>query len=100
MSDWLGLGFIVLLLIIGVAVLSRLGKPYVITVEEFEKRASENKTMLAAGLLGLQKVLDPGTAKAIEVQEDFKAGHLDGEQESGEGDDDESVTSDKKSLES
>ena len=40
--------------------------------------------MLSAGALGLQKILDPATAKAAEVQEDFRQGYLDGEQESGD----------------
>ena len=34
---------------------------------------------------GLQKILDPAAGKAMEVQEDFKQGYYNGEQESGEG---------------
>jgi hypothetical protein len=40
--------------------------------------------MLSAGISGLQKMLDPAAGKAMEVQEDFKQGYYDGEQESGD----------------
>jgi len=85
MSDWIGLGIIVLLLVgafIGLAILS---KPYEVTPEEFEKRAQEAPGLLSAGLSGLNRFLDPAAGKAAEVQEDFKQGYLDGEQQSGEG---------------
>ena len=84
MSDWIGIG--VILLVIGLALFgfSRLAKPYDISVEEFEKRANENRGLMAAGLLGLQKFLDPATEKAVEVQQDLAQGRYDGEQESGD----------------
>jgi hypothetical protein len=41
--------------------------------------------------MGLQKILDPGAEKAAIVQEDFRQGYLDGEQESGEGKDNEKL---------
>jgi hypothetical protein len=85
MSDWIGLGFIVLLVIGAIVGLSVLGKPYEVTREEFDKRAHEAQGMMGAGLMGLQKFLDPAQEKAIAAQEDFKQGYLDGEQESGEG---------------
>lgn len=84
MSDWIGLGVIVLLLVGAFVGLSMLGKPYEVTPEEFEKRAREAPGLLSAGLSGLQKFLDPAAGKAAEVQEDFKQGYLDGEQESGD----------------
>ncbi|HEY0544938.1 MAG TPA: hypothetical protein VGC91_06035 [Pyrinomonadaceae bacterium] len=83
MSDWIGLGIIVLLIIGAVVGLSMLGKPYEVSQEEFDKRAKEASGM-SAGLLGLQKFLDPAAGKAAAVQEDFKQGYLDGEQESGD----------------
>jgi hypothetical protein len=89
MSDWIGLGIIVLLIICAVVGLSLLGKPYEVTQEEFDKRAHEAPGMLSAGVMGLQKILEPAVEKAAIAQEDFKQGHLDGEQESGEGDNDE-----------
>jgi hypothetical protein len=84
MSDWMGLAVIVFLVLCGLFGLARLTKPYDVTAEEFEKRAHEAPSMLSAGLSGLQKVLDPAAGKAMEVQEDFKQGFYDGEQESGD----------------
>ena len=85
MKDWIGLAFILLLVFGGLYLLTRPTKP--LTVEEFEKRAAENPGLLSAGALGLQKILDPAAAKAAEVQEDFRQGYLDGEQESGDDND-------------
>ncbi len=64
--------------------LAQLSKPYNVTPEEFEERARESPSWLSAGLSGLQKMLDPAAGKAAEVQEDFKQGYYDGEQESGD----------------
>jgi hypothetical protein len=86
MGDWIGLGIIVLLVIGAIVGLSVLGKPYEVTQEEFDKRAHEAPGMMSAGLAGLQKILSPAAQKAAEVQEDFKQGYLDGEQESGDDD--------------
>jgi hypothetical protein len=85
LRDLIGLAFILLIVVGGLYLLTRPTKP--LTVEEFEKRAHENRGLLGAGALGLQKFLDPGAGKAAEVQEDFRQGYLDGEQESGDGDD-------------
>jgi len=85
MGDWIGLGFIALLVLCGLWGLSHLSKPYDVTTEEFEKRAHEAPSLLSAGMSGLQKLLDPATGKAAEVQEDFKQGYYNGEQESGDG---------------
>ncbi|MBC7908975.1 MAG: hypothetical protein H7Y30_00650 [Pyrinomonadaceae bacterium] len=84
MSDWIGLGFIVLIVIGAVVGLYVLSKPYEVTQEEFDKRAHEAPGMMSAGLASLQKFLNPAEGKAAEVQEDFKQGYLDGEQESGD----------------
>lgn len=85
MRDLIGLGFILLLVFGGLYLLTRPAKP--LTVEEFEKRARENPGMLSAGMMGLQKILDPAAEKAAIVQEDFRQGYLDGEQESGDDND-------------
>jgi hypothetical protein len=90
MSDWIGLGFIVLLIVGAVVGLYVLSKPYEVTQEEFDNRAHEAPGMMSAGLASLQKFLNPAAGKAAEVQEDFKQGYLDGEQESGDDDDKES----------
>ena len=55
-------------------------------MEEFEKRAAEAPSLLSAGFVGLQKILDPATTKAVEAQEDFKEGRFDSEQAKGDGD--------------
>src|SRR5205085_4072236 len=85
MKDFIGLAFILLVVFVGLYFLTRPQKP--LTVEEFEKRAAENRGMMGAGMLGLQKFLDPAAGKAAEVQEDFRQGYLDGEQESGDDND-------------
>jgi hypothetical protein len=85
MRDLIGLAFILLLVFGGLYLLTRPTKP--LTVEEFEKRANENRGLMGAGMMGLQKILDPAAEKAAIAQEDFRQGYLDGEQESGDGDD-------------
>ena len=84
MNDWVGLGIIALLVLLGLFGISRMSKPYDITTEEFERRAQEGPGLLGAGLVGIQKALDPAMEKAAVVQEDFKAGRYDGEDESGD----------------
>lgn len=88
MSDWIGLGVIFLVVVGGLFFMSRAGAPRKpITQEEFDKRVKEAPGLLSAGLMGLQKILDPAAEKAAAVQEDFRQGYLDGEQESGDGND-------------
>ena len=84
MNDWIGLGIIVFLVLCGLFGLSRLSKPYDVSNEEFERRAQEGPGLLGASLVGLQKALEPGMQKAVEVQEDLRQGRYDGEQESGD----------------
>ncbi|HEY0760765.1 MAG TPA: hypothetical protein VGD61_00190 [Pyrinomonadaceae bacterium] len=84
MSDWIGLGIIAFIILCGIFGLSRLSKPYDVSVEEFERRAQEGPGLLGAGLVGIQKALDPSMERAVEVQEDLRQGRYDGEQESGD----------------
>jgi hypothetical protein len=84
MSDWIGLGIIVFLVICGLFGLSQLSKPYDVTTEEFEKRAQEGPGLLIAGLVSLQKALDPSKEKAVEVVEDLKQGRYNKKEESGD----------------
>lgn len=84
MSDWIGLAVILFLVLCGLLALSYLGKPYDVSPEEFERRAQEGPGLLGAGLVGLQKALDPAMEKAVEAQEDLKQGRYDGEQGSGD----------------
>ena len=82
-NDWIGLGIIAFLILCGLFGLSRLSKPYDVSVEEFERRAQEGPGLLSAGLVGLQKALDPSKEKAVEVIQDLKEGRYDGEQGTG-----------------
>lgn len=84
MSDWIGLIVIGLVVLCGWFGLSRLSRPYDISTEEFERRAQEGPGLLGAGLVGLQKALDPAMQKAAEVQEDLRQGRYDGEQGAGD----------------
>jgi hypothetical protein len=84
MNDWIGLAIIAFVILCGLFGLSRLSKPYDVSVEEFERRAQEGPGLISAGLVGLQKALDPSKEKAVEVIEDLKQGRYDGEQESGD----------------
>ncbi len=86
MGDWIGLAVIGFIVLLGLLGLWRLSKPYDVSVEEFEKRAAEAPSLLTAGLVGLQKILDPAAGKAVETQEDFKQGRFDSEQAKGDGD--------------
>jgi len=84
MSDWIGLGIIVFLVLCGLFGLSQLSKPYSATTEEFEKRAQEGPGLLGASLIGLQSALDPSKEKAVEVLEDLKQGRYNKKEESGD----------------
>jgi hypothetical protein len=86
MSDWIGLAVIGFIVLCGVFAVWQLSKPYEVSVEEFEKRAAEAPSLLSAGFIGLQKILDPATAKAVAAQEDFKEGRYDKKQAKGDGD--------------
>ena len=86
MSDWIGLAVIGSLVVGAIAFLVYLSRPYEVTTEEFEKRAAEAPSLLSAGFVGLQKILDPATAKAVIAQEDFRQGRFDAKQAKGDGD--------------
>ncbi len=82
MNDWIGLGIIVAILFLIIYLITRPQKP--ISQEEYERRVSEGPGLLGASVMGVQKFLDPAAGKSIEVIEDLKAGHYDGQQESGD----------------
>lgn len=84
MNDFIGILFIAVLVLAAIFGLLHLSKPYEVSNEEFEKRAHEAPSLMSAGMSGLQKILDPAAGKAMEVQEDFKQGYYNGEQESGD----------------
>jgi hypothetical protein len=74
MSDWIGLGFFLLLIVGAIVALKILSKPRVSTSDEFERRAAEEKTMLGASMSALQEIMDPAEAKAKEVVMQMKDG--------------------------
>jgi hypothetical protein len=84
MSDLIGIAVIVFIVLCGLFGLSRLSKPYDVSVDEFEKRAQEGPSLMSAGLSGLQKFLDPAEQKAIEVQEDLRQGRFNKKDQSGD----------------
>ena len=74
MNDWVGLGFLILL-IAGIFIgLKLLSKPATRTAEEFERNAAENTTALGAGMNALQELMNPEAAKAKEVITQMKEG--------------------------
>jgi len=88
MTDWIGLGIILVILAGGLFGLSHLGAPpKQISTEEFEKRVRESQGWMTAGVAGgmyaLQKLMHPKAAEAIEVQKDLRAGFYDDQQETG-----------------
>jgi hypothetical protein len=85
MSDWAGIAFIGFLALCALFGLWQLSKPYEVTQEEFDKRAKAAPSLLSAGFISLQKILDPATEKAVEAQEDVRKGLFDGEQSPGDG---------------
>ena len=101
MNDWIGIAVIAFLILCGLFGLSRVSKPYDITTEEFERRAQEGPGLLGAGVIEIQKVLDPAAERAAVVQEELKQGRYDGEQglgeppEAGERTDDNDIESDR-----
>jgi hypothetical protein len=91
MSDWIGLAFIALLVVGALVGLSYLGRrPKELTAEEYERRVAEAKGTTRgaalAGMSALDQFINPKAAKAVEVQQDLKAGYYDDEEKEGEGD--------------
>lgn len=86
MGDWIGLAVIGFLVLCAVLAVWHLSKPYEVSPEEFERRAAEAPSLLSAGFVGLQKILDPAVAKAEVTQNEFKEGRYDKKQAKGDGD--------------
>lgn len=76
MGDWIGLAFFVLLVVGVIVGLKVLSKPRVSTSEEFERNASEGKTMLGASMNALQQIMDPAEAKSKETIAQMKDGNF------------------------
>jgi hypothetical protein len=91
MGDWIGLGIFVLVVVGAIVGLSQLGKTRKpISAEEFERRVQEGPGGLSASVIGLQRILEPGTEKSVAVQQDLRAGFYD-ENEHADGDDGDGV---------
>jgi hypothetical protein len=98
-SDWIGLGLFVLVVVGAVVGLSYLGKkPKPLTAEEYEKRVAEAKGITrgaaVVGMTALDRFVNPNAVKAVEVQQDLKAGYYDDQEE--EGGPDEAGAADKR----
>jgi hypothetical protein len=74
MSDWIGLGFFVLLIVGAIVGLRLLSKPQTRTAEEFERNAAENTTMMGASMNALQQLMNPEAAKSKETITQMKEG--------------------------
>ena len=74
MSDWIGLGFFVLLIVGAIVGLKILAKPQTRTAEEFERNAAEGTTAIGASMNALQELMNPEAAKAKETITQMKEG--------------------------
>ena len=74
MSDWIGLGFFVLVIVGAIVGLKMISKPVTRTNDEFERNASEGTTMLGATMNALQEAMNPEEAKAKETITEMKEG--------------------------
>lgn len=92
MSDWIGVAFLVLLVVGAIFGLRALAKPRPRTAEEFERGAAEGTTAMGASFNALQELMNPEAAKAKEVitqmkegryQKKKREGKADGEEEPG-----------------
>ena len=93
MGDWVGLIFL-LMLVIGVIVgLRVLSKPQTRTTEEFERNAAEGTTALGASMNALHELMNPAEAKAKEVITQMKEGRYQKKKREGKANaDDDSAT--------
>jgi hypothetical protein len=86
MSDWVGLAFLVLLIVGAIVGLRALAKPRTRTAEEFEQNAVEGTTALGASMNALQELMNPEAAKAKEVITQMKEGRYQKKKREGKAD--------------
>lgn len=84
MNDWYGLGFLILLIVGAYLFLRQLSKPRKLTEQEFEQRVNEGRSLVNAGMMELDKFLNPQAAKSIEVIEELKDGKYQKKQAKGD----------------
>ena len=87
MNDWLGLLFLILLIIGAWYGLRALSRPRKLTKQEFERKVGEGRSLVNAGMMELDKFLNPQAAKSIEVIEELRGGKYNKKQSKGDGDD-------------
>ena len=103
MSDWIGLGIILLVVVGALVGMSYLGrKPKQLTTEEYEQRVADARgTTRAAALAGmnaLNKMINPKAVEAVEKQKDLQAGYYNDAEKKGEGDDDPPLPEEEENL--
>jgi len=89
MSDWLGVAFLVLLVLGAIFGLRALAKPRPRTAEEFERNAAEGTTAIGASMNALQELMNPEAAKAKEVITQMKEGRYQKKKREGKANDSE-----------
>jgi hypothetical protein len=87
MGDWIGIVFLVLLLLGAYLGLRALAKPRPRTAEEFERNAAEGTTALGASMNALQELMNPEAAKAKEVEVQMKEGRYGKKKREGKAND-------------
>ena len=87
MSDLIGLGFLILLVVGAWIGLRTLSKPRKLSEQEFERKVGEGRSLINAGMMELDKFLNPQAAKSIEVIQELKSGNYNKKQNKGDGDD-------------
>lgn len=79
-SDWIGIGVVVLVVVGVLILLNQITKPYdVKTEEEFQERKKMGAR--TSGIMGLQQIIDPAVKKSVEVQQDLRRGVYDDQEE-------------------
>ena len=74
MGDWMGLAFLVLLVVAALVAMKALANPRERTSDEFEQGAAENTTMAGALMNALHDITNPAEARAKEVRLQMKEG--------------------------
>ncbi len=86
MSDWIGLLFLVLLVVGAFVGLKILSKPQKRTEAEFERGAAESASLLGAGVSALQEAIGPAAGRAKEVVTQMKEGRYNKKKREGKAD--------------
>jgi hypothetical protein len=87
MSDWIGIGFFVLVLVGAYFGIRALANQKPKTTEEFEKSAAEGSSGLGASMNALHELMNPEAAKSKEVQMQMKDGRYGKKKREGKAND-------------